>query len=198
MNSFFWVSGRAVSVAFLVCSTGMLVGTTGCGKAPPEPAGSAAAPASGTPSDSATGPIDVCEVVTPDVVTTILGPLPAQPPSKSESVGFGIYQCLYIGPKRSGEGAQTIFSQLSVSAGSGKDAPFLLQNDADKRHAVVNLSGVGDEAKRSADGSFVWAKQGGLYCTAQISNGLPAPLTADSAATQLAGLCTKVFSKVKR
>jgi hypothetical protein len=140
----------------------------------------------------------MCGIVTPGDATALLGPLPLQPPAKTESVGFGIYQCMYVGPKRSGGGAQTVFSHLTVAAGTGKDAADLLQNEAEKRHAVVDFSGLGEGAKRSADGSFVWAKQGALSCTAQISNGLPPALTADSATTQLAGLCRKVFSNGKR
>jgi hypothetical protein len=69
-----------------------------------------------------------------------------------------------------------------------------MQVDADKRKATIALSGVGDAAKRNADGSFVWAKQGSVYCTADISNGLRKGLTADAAATQLGGLCKKVLA----
>lgn len=190
---------KASTCVLLAGSTGLFFGMTGCnkgastGKAVPETAGTAT-----TKEANASGPIDVCGIVTPAEAKALLGPLPMQPPAATDSVGFGIYMCMYIGPKLSGEGAQTVFSRLTVEAGSGKDVPDLLQMDADKRHAVITLSGAGDEAKRNAAGSFVWAKQGALYCTAEIGNGLPPGLTADSAATQLTGLCSKIFAKIKR
>ena len=193
-----FVKARAISRATLLCGASFILGAAGCGQNKPAAQtvpGSEAPAAASAP--AATGPVDVCAIVTPADVATILGPLPAQPPSKTESVGFGIDQCMYVGPKRSGEGAQTIFSQLSVQAGAGKDAADLLQNDADKRKAGVNLAGVGDSAKRNTDGSFIWAQKGPYYCTAQINNGRPPALTADSAAAQLSGLCMKLFSKLK-
>lgn len=193
-------SRMSLRLAWLACAAGMLTGMAGCGKgtsdgkASPDPGSPAHSAASNARRTNA-GPIDVCGVITPDVAAAVLGPLPAQPPAKTDNAGFGIYACMYIGPKRSGEGAQTIFSRLTVSAGSGKDATDLLQADADKQHATLDLPGVGDAAKRSTDGSFVWAKQGERNCTAQIHNGLPAALTADQAAAQLGGLCQKVLAK---
>ncbi len=87
-----------------------------------------------------------------------------------------------------------MFSRLTVFTGSGKDAGDMLQMDADKQHATADLSGVGDSAKRNTTGDFVWAKKGSRYCTAQISNGLPASLTADQAVTKLGELCQKVLA----
>jgi len=49
-------------------------------------------------------------------------------------------------------------------------------------------------AKRNADGTFVWAKQGDVYCTAEIANGLPKGQTADSTAAKLGALCKKVLA----
>ena len=142
--------------------------------------------------------VDVCAIVTPAKAKAVLGDLASQPPSKTDHVGFGVDSCMYIGPKLSGAGAQTIFSRLTVQAGTGKDGPDMLQMDADKRKATVPLSGVGEAAKRNQAGSFVWAKQGGVVCTAEIANGLPKALTADSAATALGGLCRDVLAGVKR
>jgi hypothetical protein len=119
----------------------------------------------------AAGPIVVCGVVTPKEAAAILGPLPTQPPSKTDNAGFGIYTCMYLGPAVSGQGAQTILTRLTVQAGSGRDVPDLMQADADKRKATIDRRGVGDVAKRSANGAFVWSKKGDVYCTAEISNG---------------------------
>lgn len=142
--------------------------------------------------------IDVCAVVTPAKAKAVLGDLPSQPPSKTDHVGFGVDSCMYIGPKISGAGAQTIFSRLTVQTGTGKDGPDMLQADADKRKATASLAGVGEAAKRSQAGTFVWATQGGVACTAEIANGLPKGLTADSAATALGGLCREIFASMKK
>lgn len=140
------------------------------------------------------GAIDVCGRVTSNDAAGVVGPLAPQPTVKTESMGFGIYQCMYLGRALSGQGAQTIFARLTVSAGSGKDASDLLQNDADKRHATIDLPGIGDTVRRNEAGTFVWASRGGIYCTAEISH-LPPGLSADSAASQLAALCQKTLSK---
>jgi hypothetical protein len=145
---------------------------------------------------AAARPIDVCAIVSADAARAILGSLPMQPPAKTDNAGFGVYDCAYVGPALSGQGAQTVFARLTVQAGSGKDAPDLLQMDADKRKATIDLPGVGESAKRNGAGSFVWARKGAVSCTAEISNGLPAALTADSAASQLGGLCRNVFTAV--
>lgn len=142
--------------------------------------------------------IDVCAIVTPAKAKAVLGDLATQPPAKTDHVGFGVDTCMYIGPKMSGAGAQTIFSRLTVQTGTGKDGPDMLQTDADKRKATASLSGVGDAAKRNQAGTFVWAKQGGVACTAEIANGLPKGLTADSAATALGGLCRDIFASVRK
>lgn len=142
--------------------------------------------------------IDVCGVVTPAKARAVMGELPSQPPSKTDHVGFGVDTCVYLGPKLSGAGAQTIFSRLTVQTGTGKDGPDMLQADADKRKATLPLAGVGDAAKRNQAGTFVWARQGAVACTAEIANGLPKTLTADSAVTALAGLCRDVFASVKK
>jgi len=143
---------------------------------------------------NAAGPLDVCAIVTPTEAAAILGPLPMQPPSKTDNAGFGMYTCVYLGPAVSGEGAQTRFTRLTVQAGSGKDVPDLTQMDVDKHKATIDLAGVADLAKRSADGTFVWAKKGTVYCTAEIANGLPRGRTADSTAASLGALCRKVLS----
>jgi len=167
------------------------------------PADAARTPASAAspPPDAtraAAGPIDMCGIVTASDAKEVLGPLPMQPPAKTDNAGFGVYLCMYVGPVISGQGAQTVFSRLTVQAGSGKDAPDLLQADAEKRKAAVDFPSVGDAAKRNDAGSFVWARQSGVSCTAEISNGLPAGLTPDIAASRLATLCRKVFSAVKK
>jgi hypothetical protein len=142
--------------------------------------------------------IDVCGIVTPAKAKAVLGALASQPAAQTDHVGFGIDSCMYVGPAMSGSGGQTVFSRLTVQAGAGKDAPDVLQMDADKRKATIPLPGVGDAAKRNQPGTFVWARQGGLVCTAEIANGLPKGLTADTAAASLAGLCRDVFAGVKR
>src|SRR5215831_15174024 len=142
--------------------------------------------------------IDVCGIVTPDKAKAVMGSLASQPPVKTDHVGFGVDSCMYIGPKQSGAGAQTIFSRLTVQTGTGKDGPDMLQMDADKRKATASLAGVGEAAKRNQEGTFVWAKQGAVACTAEIANGLPKALTADSAATALGGLCRDIFASVKK
>ncbi len=140
--------------------------------------------------------LDVCAIVTPAKAKAILGALATQPAAKTDHIGFGIDSCMYIGPLMSGQGAQRVLSRLTVQAGSGKDAPDMLQMDADKRQATVPLAGVGEAAKRNPAGTFVWAKQGGAVCTAEIANGLPKGVTADSAAAQLGGLCRDIFAAV--
>jgi hypothetical protein len=145
----------------------------------------------------AAGPIDVCKIVTPAEAAAVLGPLPQQPPAATDNAGFGMYTCMYIGPAVSGQGAQTKFLRLTVEAGSSKDAADMTQTDADKRKATTALSGVGDAAKRNAAGTFVWAKKGAAYCTAEIANGLPKAQTADSVAAKLGALCQKVLAAAK-
>jgi hypothetical protein len=142
--------------------------------------------------------IDVCAVVTQAKAKAVLGELAPQPPVKTDHVGFGVDTCMYIGPKISGAGAQTIFSRLTVQTGTGKDGPDMLQADADKRKATASLAGVGEAAKRNQEGTFVWAKQGTVACTAEIANGLPKGLTPDAAATALGGLCRDIFASVKK
>lgn len=142
--------------------------------------------------------IDVCGIVTAAKAKAVMGDLASQPPAKTDHVGFGVDSCMYIGPKLSGAGAQTTFSRLTVQTGTGKDGPDMLQADADKRKATLPLSGVGEAAKRNQAGTFVWAKQGAVVCTAEIANGLPKVLTADSAATALGGLCRDVFAASKK
>jgi hypothetical protein len=178
----------------------LLAGAAACGRneaasdatsTTPRPA--TAPPAAATSQSS--GPIDVCAVVTPAEAAAILGSLPPQPPSKTDNAGFGTYMCMYVGPALSGEGAQTHFARLTVSAGRGKDATELMHMDVEKRHATVDLPGVADAAKRSENGWFVWAKQGATSCIAEISVGLPPGLTGDSAASQLGRLCGKIFAQ---
>lgn len=55
-----------------------------------------------------------------------------------------------------------------------------------------------DAATRNQAGTFVWARQAGVVCTAEVANGLPKGLTADSAATALGNLCRDVFAAVKK
>jgi len=153
-----------------------------------------AAPASTANAPASDAPIDVCAIVTPDEAKALFGSLPMQPPSKTDNAGFGVRACMYIGPALSGQGAQTRFAQLLVQAGRTKDAADMLQADADRRKATVDLAGVGDSAKRNAEGTFVWATKGGAACAAEISVGLPPTLTADSAAAKLADLCRKVLA----
>ena len=146
----------------------------------------------------ATPAIDVCGIVTQAKAKAVLGTVGPQPPVKTDHVGFGVDSCMYIGPKVSGAGAQTIFSRLTVQTGTGKDGPDMLQADADKRKATLPLSGVGDSAKRNQAGTFVWAKQGSVACTAEIANALANVSNADSAASALAGLCREIFAANKR
>jgi hypothetical protein len=140
--------------------------------------------------------IDVCGIVTAAKAAAVLGPLAKQPPSQTDHVGFGVDSCMYLGPAVSGSGAQTVFSRLTVQTGTGKDGPDMLQMDADKRKATMAVTGVGDAARRNQPGTFVWARQGGVVCTAEIANG-PKTLTPDAAATALAGLCRDVFAAKK-
>jgi hypothetical protein len=142
--------------------------------------------------------IDVCGIVTPAKAKAVLGDLPSQPPVKTDHAGFGVDVCMYVGPKISGAGAQTIFSRLTVQTGTGNDGPDMLQAGAERRKATLPLAGVGDAAKRSQDGTFVWAKQGAVACTAEIANGLPKGATADTAATALGGLCRDVLAAAKK
>jgi hypothetical protein len=142
----------------------------------------------------AAGPIDVCAIVTPADAAAVLGPLPAQPPSKTDNVGFGMTMCVYVGPAVSGEGAQTRLRRLTVQAGSGKDVPDLTEADVKKHKATAKLANVGDAATRNADGTFVWAKRGDVYCTAEIVNGAPRGQTADDTASKLGSLCRKVLA----
>jgi hypothetical protein len=142
--------------------------------------------------------IDVCAIVTAAKAKTVLGDLGPQPPVKTDHVGFGVDSCMYLGPRISGAGAQTIFSRLTVQTGTGKDGPDMLQADADKRKATVPLAGVGDAAKRNQAGMFVWAMHGGVACTAEIANGLPKGMTGDAAATALGALCKDVFAAAKK
>jgi hypothetical protein len=142
--------------------------------------------------------IDVCGIVTPAKAKAVLGDLGPQPPSKTDHVGFGVDTCMYLGPKMSGAGAQTIFSRLTVQTGTGKDGPDMLQADADKRKATLPLAGIGEAAKRNQAGTFVWTKQGGIACTVEMVNGVPKGLTADSAAAALGGLCRDIFAAAKK
>lgn len=192
---------RTFGVVVIAFSAATVLVSTACQKSGPgEP--STASTSSQSPSTSnatatqaSAGRVDVCGIITPQVAASVLGPLPQQPPSKTDSAGFGIYDCMYVGPRLSGQGAQTVFLRLTISTGVGKDAADMLQADADKQKAASDLSGVGDSAKRNAAGSFVWAKKGNRYCTAEIANGLPTSLSADQAATKLGDLCQKVLAK---
>jgi len=181
----------------VLASGTILVSAVACSAGPSGGGPAAAATPAATASNaapSASGPIDVCGVVTREEAAAVLGPLPQQPPSKTDNAGFGTYMCMYLGPALSGEGAQTRFARLTVSAGRGKDAADIMEMKTEKMHATIDLPGVGDRAKRSSDGSFVWAQQGGVGCTAEIAVGLPPALTADSAAAQLGRLCGKVLA----
>jgi hypothetical protein len=177
----------------------ILLATSSCGTNKASDTTSSAPPAStsapaAAPASAPAAPIDVCAVVTPTDATAVLGHLSPQPPSATDNVGFGTTMCMYLGPALSGQGAQTRFARLTVSAGRGKDATDLMQMDVEKRHATIDLPGVGDRAKRSENGWFVWAQQDGISCTAEIGVGLPPGLTGDSAASQLGRLCGKIFS----
>jgi len=143
--------------------------------------------------------IDVCAIVTPAKAKAVLGDLPMQPPAKTDNDNFGLNSYMYVGPKVSGVGAQTTFLRLTVETGTAKnkDGVDILQDNADKRKATASLAGVGEAAKRNQAGTYVWAKQGGIVCTAEIANGLPKGLTADATATALGGLCRDIFASVK-
>ena len=177
----------------------VMLAAAGCGRTTPsatstDKPGSAGASSTSTSSPStATGPVDVCRIVTAADAAALLGPLPQQPPAKTDNVGFGISVCMYVGPALSGQGAQTVLTRLTIQAGRGKNSADMLQDDVDKRRATTTLPGVGDSAKRNDAGSFVWATKGGVTCTAEISNGLPPTLTPDKAAQGLGRLCGKVL-----
>ncbi|HWF84513.1 MAG TPA: hypothetical protein VG222_06695 [Vicinamibacterales bacterium] len=192
---------RSLLEVLSLCGVVALASACGGGGSQAAPNAGAKPAAATSTAETATataGPIDVCAIVTKDEATALLGSLTMQPPAKTDNAGFGIRDCMYIGPALSGAGAQTHFARLMVQAGRTKDAEDLLQADADRRKATVNLSGVGDAAKRNAEGMFVWATKGGIYCTAEISVGLPPKLTADSAAAGLADLCRKIFATAAR
>jgi len=140
--------------------------------------------------------VDVCGIVTAAKAKAVLGEVVTEPPVKTDHVGFGVDSCMYITPI-SGGGAHASFLRLTVQVGSGKDGPDMLQMDADRRKATLPLAGMSD-AKRSQSGTFVWAKQGGVACTAEIANGLPKGLTADAAATALGGLCRDALAGAKK
>jgi len=142
----------------------------------------------------AAGPIDICAIVTPAEAAAVMGPLPQQPPSKTDNGGFGMSMCMYLGPSVGGQGAQTTFLRLTVQAGASKDAADIFEYNADRRKATIDFPKVGDSAKRNAQGTFVLAKKGATYCTAEIANGLPRGATADSAAAKLGALCQKVLA----
>lgn len=141
--------------------------------------------------------IDVCGIVTAAKAKAVLGEVMTQPPAKTDHAGFGVDACTYATPVH-GAGANVSVLRLLVQAGSGKDGPDMLQTEADMRKATLPLAGVGDAAKRSQAGTYIWARQGRVACTADISNGLPKGLTADSAATALGGLCRDVLAAAKK
>ena len=147
-----------------------------------------------SPRTYAAGPIDICAIVTPADAAALMGPLPQQPPSKTDNGGFGTSMCMYLGPSVGGQGAQTTFLRLTVQAGAGKDAADIFEYNADRRKATIDFPKIGDSAKRNAQGTFVLAKKGATYCSAEIANGLPRGATADSAAARLGALCQKVFA----
>lgn len=188
-GSWMVVTGAVLFAAVAACGTRSADNSRGAASA-----GSAAAPATAAAQPASAGPIDVCRVVTAADAAGVLGPLPPQPPASTDNVGFGVRSCMYVGPKLSGQGAQTVFTRLTVQAGSGKGPGDMLQADVDRRHATIDLPGVGDSAKRSPDGSFVWATRADVFCTAEISNGLPAGLSPDAAASKLAEVCRKIFA----
>lgn len=142
--------------------------------------------------------IDVCAIVTAAKAKATLGALTSQPAVHTDHVGFGVDSCMYVGPPVSGTGGQTVFLRLIVETGTGKDGPEMLQMDADKRKATVALPSLGDAATRNQAGTFVWARQAGVVCTAEVANGLPKGLTADSAASALGNLCRDVLAAVKK
>jgi hypothetical protein len=137
--------------------------------------------------------IDVCGIVTPPKAKAVLGEVVTQPPVKTDHAGFGVDACVYMTPVH-GAGANVSFLRLTVQAGTGKEGPDMLQTEADMRKATLPLTGVGEAAKRNQAGTFIWAKQGSVGCTAEIANGLPKTLTADSAAAALGGLCRDVLA----
>lgn len=179
----------AAVIGILLCA--------GCGESSAPRADMAANVPSAAASKPA-GPLDVCGIVTPADAASLLGPLPMQPPSKTDHAGFGVDVCLYLGPSLGGEGAQTRFARLTVEAGRSADATDMLQADAERRKATTPMSGVGDSAKRNDAGMFVWATRGGVSCTAEIAVGLPQSLTPDAAANGLGALCAKVFAATSR
>jgi hypothetical protein len=193
---------RSIARGYALFASMLAAGLVACGcSAPPpdgttgaKPADTKGAPAATAAAPAVTGPIDVCAIVKSDDAAALLGPLPMQPPAKTDHAGFGITACLYIGPALSGHGAQTTFAQLMIQAGRGKDASEMLADDAGKRQATETLSGGSGSAKRNAAGSFVSATKGGVYCTAEIKNGLPPSLSSDAAAAGLDALCDKVFA----
>jgi len=141
--------------------------------------------------------IDVCGIVTPAKAKAVLGEVASQPPAKTDHAGFGVDACMYTTPVH-GAGANVSFLRLLVQAGTGKEGPDMLQTDADMRKATLPLSGVGEAAKRSQAGTFIWAKQGSAACTAEIANGLPKGVTADAAATALGSLCRDVLTASRK
>jgi len=185
-----------------LCAPILTIGLLACGCNSPQSSATTAAkspdaksaPAATAAAPAAARPIDVCAIVKPSDAEKLLGSLPPQPPAETDHAGFGITACLYIGPALSGQGAQTRFAQLMIQAGRGKDASEMLADDAGKRQATDALAGVGESAKRNAAGTFVWATKGGVYCAAEIKNGLPPNLSGDAAAAGLGSLCDKIFA----
>lgn len=183
-------------IAHLGWLPALLTCVVACNRPAPAETSTATAesPSTSATSSAASGPIDICSIVTPADAAALMGSLTPQPPAKTDHVGFGISACMYVGPALSGTGAQTIFARLTIQAGRGKDPADMLQDDVEKRHATTTLPGVGDSAKRNDTGSFVWTSKSGVTCTAEISNGLPPPLTPDTAAQGLGRLCQKVLA----
>ncbi len=187
-----------LNTAFAIGLALTFVTACGSGSSQPADVSKASTSTAQAPATAAAGPIDVCAIVTAADAAALLGSLAPQPPAKTDHAGFGVDDCLYIGPALSGEGAQTRFARLTIQAGRSRDASDMLQADADRRKATEAMPGVGESAKRNGDGSFVWATKGGVTCTGEISGGLPPALTADSAAKGLGDLCAKVFGAVGR
>lgn len=190
-----------MSDPYLLCRLTLMIvllagGVASCGDAPragtPKPAGS------GASESPVPGPtprkVDVCAAVTYADAEAIIGKLPMQPTGGTNDNGFDTYRCLYIGPRISGEGGNMVVARLTVSAGFGKYAESGFQYDVDRLHATVVLPGVGDTATRNEAGTFVWAKRGGLTCTAEAKP-FPADGTGPDLAKRLGELCQKVFSK---
>jgi len=138
--------------------------------------------------------IDVCGIVTAPKAKTVLGEVVTQPPVKTDHAGFGVDACVYMTPVH-GAGANVSVLRLTVQAGTGKEGPDMLQTEAEMRKATLPIAGVGESAKRNQAGTFIWAKQGAVACTAEIANGLPKGVTADAAAIGLAGLCRDVLAR---